>query len=457
MPATMPREHAQRLRPRRGSAARLKAHTSTPASANCRRQTTALAVPAHRRVPQQEQHTRGRGVTSHWAINGRFLTQPQTGVQRYAGEITRAIDAKPRKPTKRFNARMAWEILLPADCRDLARPSRQSRSRRSARGARLCLGAGHPANDGEAAASSISPISVRSSHGRARSSACTMPTSSWSRSSYSRGFRLAYRAMFPLLARRARGGDHRLDLLGRPCLTRLRHHQGARQSRVIPNGHEHALRWNAAASRFSATRRLRGVRYVFALGSRARSTSSSIFSSTWRRRSMRWGMDLVRVGRRRRRSSRRRKRLLPHAPRTCSTRSASSPTTTSRPCFGNALCFAFPVPYGRVRLAAARGDGAWRPDRQPPLVPACRKCAATQRSTPRPTIPTTWLAQIGRLAGDPGFAPAICALSGTRALSGLSRGSRRCAAPISISPCGPVAARRRAHGRNRGLGGTTAR
>lgn len=28
----------------------------------------------------------------HWSINGRFLTQPTTGVQRYAGEIVRALD-----------------------------------------------------------------------------------------------------------------------------------------------------------------------------------------------------------------------------------------------------------------------------------------------------------------------------------------------------------------------------
>ena len=32
-------------------------------------------------------------MARHWSINGRFLTQPLTGVQRYACEIVRALDA----------------------------------------------------------------------------------------------------------------------------------------------------------------------------------------------------------------------------------------------------------------------------------------------------------------------------------------------------------------------------
>ncbi len=85
--------------------------------------------------------------------------------------------------------------------------------------------------------------------------------------SYSRAFRLAYRALLPLLARRARAvstvSRFSADMLARFRVT------GARPSHVIPNGHEHALRWDASRSRFAAPDAFRRP-FVFALGSRAK-------------------------------------------------------------------------------------------------------------------------------------------------------------------------------------------
>jgi hypothetical protein len=37
-------------------------------------------------------------MTRHWSINGRFLSQPLTGVQRYAREIVRELDLHGSKP-----------------------------------------------------------------------------------------------------------------------------------------------------------------------------------------------------------------------------------------------------------------------------------------------------------------------------------------------------------------------
>lgn len=85
-------------------------------------------------------------------------------------------------------------------------------------------------------------------------------------SSYSVKFRLFYRSLLPLLARRVRVAtvsDYSARMLSKALGI-------ARGSvRVIPNGHEHVHRWNADASGLGE--RLAGIRpFVFLLGSRAR-------------------------------------------------------------------------------------------------------------------------------------------------------------------------------------------
>ena len=198
-----------------------------------------------------------------WSINGRYLTQPQTGVQRYAGEITRAIDAVLARDE--IAARTTrWELLLPADCD--AQPRFDAITVR-----RAPSGTGHfweqavlpaMARGGLLNLANLGPLA----HGRQivcmhDANVFLEPTS------YSGSFRLAYKTIFPLLARRSRA----ITTVSAFSAAMLRDFgvTGARPAQVIANGHEHALRWNAAASPFAAPNRFARP-YVFALGSRAR-------------------------------------------------------------------------------------------------------------------------------------------------------------------------------------------
>ena len=203
------------------------------------------------------------GLVSAWSINGRFLAQPQTGVQRYAGEITRAIDAR-LAADEDMRRTIGFDLLLPADCPVVPRYETII-VRRSARGRgyaweQTILPA--MAKGGLLNLANLGPLA----HGR--QIVCLHDANVFLEpSSYSRGFRLAYRALFPLLARRARAvstvSRFSADMLKRFGVT------GSRPSHVIANGHEHALRWDAAASRFSAPDAFRRP-FVFALGSRAK-------------------------------------------------------------------------------------------------------------------------------------------------------------------------------------------
>jgi glycosyltransferase involved in cell wall biosynthesis len=85
--------------------------------------------------------------------------------------------------------------------------------------------------------------------------------------SYSPAFRLAYRAIYPLLARRARA----VTTVSQFSRAMLEQSQviGRERAVVIGNGHEHALSWTASASRYDAPGFFERP-FVFALGSRAK-------------------------------------------------------------------------------------------------------------------------------------------------------------------------------------------
>ena len=88
---------------------------------------------------------------ARWSINGRFLTQPQTGVQRYAGEMTREIDAWLASDRRARAPARAIDICLPADCE--ATPSlRAHRGSSQPPRPRPRLGADGAAGDGTRAA-----------------------------------------------------------------------------------------------------------------------------------------------------------------------------------------------------------------------------------------------------------------------------------------------------------------
>ena len=325
-------------------------------------------------------------MTARWAINGRFLTQPQTGVQRYAGEITRAIDAR-LADDEALRRAMAWEILLPADCE--ATPSYEAIVvRKSERGrgyaweqAVLPL----MARGGLVNLANLGPLA----HGR--QIVCLHDANVFLEpSSYSRGFRLAYRALFPLLARRARMATTvstfsagRLKAFG---VT------GARATRVIPNGHEHALRWTASASRFAAPSAFTRP-YVFALGSRAKHKQLDLLLRLAPALDA-MGLDLVVSGGQ---SSIFAATEMAPAPNVHAVGFVSDDDLAAL--FANALCFAFPSRtegFG-LPLLEAMVHGA------PIVASDCASmpevCGDAALYAP-PDDPSAWLARIQRVATD---------------------------------------------------------
>ena len=324
---------------------------------------------------------------ARWAINGRYLTQPQTGVQRYAGEITREIDAR-LAADETLRRAMEWEILLPADC--AATPSFDAITvRRSARGRgyaweQTILPA--MARGGLVSFANLGPLA----HGRQIT--CLHDANVFLEpSSYSRGFRLAYRGLFPLLGRRAQAvttvSQFSADMLKHFGVT------GARPSRVIPNGHEHALRWNASASRFSASDAFSRP-YVFALGSRAKHKQLDLLLGLAPALDA-MGLDLVVSGGT---SSIYAETTTVPAPNVHAVGFVSDDDLAAL--FAGALCFAFPSRtegFG-IPLLEAMVHGA-------PIVSA--DCASMPEVCGDAALyapaddPSVWLTQIERLALDP--------------------------------------------------------
>lgn len=196
-----------------------------------------------------------------WGINGRFVTQPFSGVQRYAYEILAQLDAliAERHP---FTEGLAAELIVPPGAARLpelkAIPVRvagkggghvweQTVLPRAVRGRLLNLG-----NTGPVAVTQ-QIVCLHDANTR------VYPAS------YSLAFRALYRMLFPALGRRARivatVSNYSADTL-------VRYGIAARKKiRVIPNGHEHALRWQPRHS--DRTRGVAGRGTVVLLGSPA--------------------------------------------------------------------------------------------------------------------------------------------------------------------------------------------
>ena len=325
-----------------------------------------------------------------WSINGRYLTQPQTGVQRYAGEITRALDiALARDEAAARGTR--WELLLPADSDSTPRFDAIA-VRRAERGT------GHVweqsvlplmAKGGLVSFANLGPLA----HGRQivcmhDANVFLEPTS------YSRSFRLAYKALFPALARRCR----EVTTVSAFSAAMLREFGvvGARPAQVIGNGHEHALRWKAEASPFAAPDRFARP-YVFALGSRARHKQLDLLLDLAPALDA-LGLDLVVSGGR-----------ASIFAATGSGEGEAAPNVHTvgfvgdndlAALFRGALCFAFPSRtegFGLPLLEAmVHGAPVVSSDRA--SMPEVCGDAALYAPADSPTI---WLEQIGRLAADP--------------------------------------------------------
>lgn len=201
-------------------------------------------------------------VRHRLTINGRFLTQNLTGVQRYAREIVSALDKLLQD--ERWSTSLAAKIIVPSagvkglDLHSISiQPTigqvggplwTQCVLPLLSRGVLLSLG-------------NIGPV-MSSNH-----VICIHDLNTHlAPESYSPAFRLYYRTILPILAKRAARvvtvSNFSAQILDEFKLCPLE------KITVIPNGHEHVERWRPERSPYTAS--LPGSRpFVFVLGSRA--------------------------------------------------------------------------------------------------------------------------------------------------------------------------------------------
>lgn len=193
-----------------------------------------------------------------FTVNGRFLSQKTTGVQRYATEITRRLGA-----VAMADARLSGSLVFGdgASAAALAglkghhAPGRadpiweQTKLPRHSSGHLLCFG-----NTG--------PLAYRDKTVCIHDANLRLEPQS-----YSLAFRTYMSILTPLVVRSARHittvSSYSADMLRRTGICRRD------EIRVAPNGHEHALAWDAGASRVAETYHLRRP-FVLLVGSLAR-------------------------------------------------------------------------------------------------------------------------------------------------------------------------------------------
>lgn len=197
-----------------------------------------------------------------WAINGRFLTQRITGVQRYAREILAALDEI--LPEAGGNMRPAMRLVLPPGVEAIPALSRIGICQTS-------FGSGHAwdqfvlplyAGSGVLSLGNFGPIIARNHI------VCIHDANTFIQSeSYSRAFGLAYRTLLPLIGRRA----SRVATVSRFSADMLVKYGVCEREKIFiaPNGHEHALRWDASRAEIPLLNALKRP-YVLLLGSSAK-------------------------------------------------------------------------------------------------------------------------------------------------------------------------------------------
>ncbi len=178
------------------------------------------------------------GQLRPFTINGRFLTQPMTGVQRYAREIVSAMDGL----LQGENVRVC--LTAPPGVETSLRLKAIAVERRGMIGGQLWE-------------QSVLPAATRSpslhlcntapaiSHGHV---VCLHDANVFIEpDSYSRAFRNYYRVLQPWIAKRAM----KVVTVSRDAALQLARHIDikARDIEVLPNGHEHALLWNPSRSK----------------------------------------------------------------------------------------------------------------------------------------------------------------------------------------------------------------
>jgi glycosyltransferase involved in cell wall biosynthesis len=198
-----------------------------------------------------------------WAINGRFVTQRMTGVQRYAHEIVAALDGLLAQ-NRDAAADLAMRLVLPPGAD--AVPSFAKIGTR-----RTPLGSGHAwdqfilpfyAGAGVLSLGNFGPVLAQ------KHIVCIHDANTFILpESYSRSFGLAYRILLPRVGKRA----SRVATVSRFSADMLVKYGVCRQEKIFiaPNGHEHVLRWDAKRARLPLIGALKRP-YVLLLGSSAK-------------------------------------------------------------------------------------------------------------------------------------------------------------------------------------------
>jgi glycosyltransferase involved in cell wall biosynthesis len=198
-----------------------------------------------------------------WAINGRFLTQRMTGVQRYALEIVAALDDILSEEGD-IASGLAMRLVLP--------PGVEAKPALSRIGIyQTSFGSGHAwdqfvlplyAGAGVLSLGNFGPILARNHI------VCIHDANTFIEpESYSRSFGLAYRTFQPALGKRA----SRVATVSQFSADMLVKYGVCQREKIFiaPNGHEHALRWNARRAEIPLLNALKRP-YVLLLGSRAK-------------------------------------------------------------------------------------------------------------------------------------------------------------------------------------------
>jgi glycosyltransferase involved in cell wall biosynthesis len=205
----------------------------------------------------------GVGEKRIWAINGRYLTQRMTGVQRYAQEIVAALDDILSEEGD-ASSQVGMRLVLP--------PGVEAKPVLSKIG--ICqtgFGSGHAwdqsvlplyAGAGVLSLGNFGPVLARNHI------VCIHDANTFIQpESYSHSFGLAYRSLLPLIGRRA----IRVATVSRFSADMLVKYGVCEHEKIFvaPNGHEHALRWDANRAQIPLIKMLTRP-YILLLGSKAK-------------------------------------------------------------------------------------------------------------------------------------------------------------------------------------------
>ncbi len=206
----------------------------------------------------------------NFAVNGRFLTQTPTGVQRYALNVLKALDAE-------SDGSAIIPLLVPPGAAD---PTLRSFKRHEI-GGRF---KGHAWEQFALPLNWQGPLLNLCNTApvlKREQIVCIHDGNVFAApDSYSLAFRTAYKSIQPVLARRAT----RIATVSHASARQLARYLPieAKDIAVLPNGYEHVLQWNPDAAETAPGIVLsiasRSRRYVFALGSRAKHKNLSLLS-----------------------------------------------------------------------------------------------------------------------------------------------------------------------------------